>query len=244
MLAAMPFDDEADAVRSPTAPTSGWSPASGRATAGGSCAWRARSARGQVFVNNYGAGGGVELPFGGVKPFRPRPREGLRGAVRIHRAQDRRAAARIGRRKSHMRQGGGAEAARRALRDAAVRGDGIDVGAGGDSLGNYREFMPRCAPAAHGTCPTATRRCSRASRTTADFVHSSRASSTCASPRSRSTTGSGAEARRPSGGHRPRRGSATNRACSRRRSTPTTSGRSRSPTFASWSPRSVNVTDR
>ena len=24
-------------------------------------------ASGQVFVNNYGAGGGVELPFGGVK---------------------------------------------------------------------------------------------------------------------------------------------------------------------------------
>ena len=33
----------------------------------GSCAWPARFASGQVFVNNYGAGGGVELPFGGVK---------------------------------------------------------------------------------------------------------------------------------------------------------------------------------
>jgi aldehyde dehydrogenase (NAD+) len=35
-------------------------------TAAGRCAWRARSAAGQVFINNYGAGGGVELPFGGV----------------------------------------------------------------------------------------------------------------------------------------------------------------------------------
>ena len=26
-----------------------------------------RPTRGQVFINNYGAGGGVELPFGGVK---------------------------------------------------------------------------------------------------------------------------------------------------------------------------------
>ena len=37
---------------------------------------------GQVFVNGYGAGGGVELPFGGFKQLRPRPREGLRGALR------------------------------------------------------------------------------------------------------------------------------------------------------------------
>ncbi len=32
---------------------------------------------GQVFVNNYGAGGGVELPFGGMKGSG----EGLRGAL-------------------------------------------------------------------------------------------------------------------------------------------------------------------
>ena len=37
---------------------------------------------GQVFVNGYGAGGGIELPFGGFKQVRPRPREGLRGALR------------------------------------------------------------------------------------------------------------------------------------------------------------------
>ncbi len=53
--------------RSRTRPTSGSSPASGRATADASSGWRARVRSGQVFVNNYGAGGGVELPFGGVK---------------------------------------------------------------------------------------------------------------------------------------------------------------------------------
>ena len=47
---------------------------------------------GQVFVNNYGAGGGVELPFGGVKHSGLRPRKGFRGAVRFHDAEDRRAA--------------------------------------------------------------------------------------------------------------------------------------------------------
>ena len=43
-----------------------WSPASGPATAAAPCGWRARVHAGQVFINNYGAGGGVELPFGGV----------------------------------------------------------------------------------------------------------------------------------------------------------------------------------
>ncbi len=43
---------------------------------------------GQVFVNNYGAGGGVELPFGGVKGFGPRPREGLRGPLRLRLDED------------------------------------------------------------------------------------------------------------------------------------------------------------
>jgi aldehyde dehydrogenase (NAD+) len=37
-----------------------------RVTARGRCALRRRLHAGQVFVNNYGAGGGVELPFGGV----------------------------------------------------------------------------------------------------------------------------------------------------------------------------------
>jgi aldehyde dehydrogenase (NAD+) len=61
------FDDEADAVRiangTPYGLVAGvWTRDGGR---------QLRVARalkcGQVFVNNYGAGGGIELPFGGVK---------------------------------------------------------------------------------------------------------------------------------------------------------------------------------
>jgi aldehyde dehydrogenase (NAD+) len=67
VLSAMPFSDEADAIRLANATDFGlvagvWTRDGGR---------QLRMARaiksGQVFVNNYGAGGGVELPFGGVK---------------------------------------------------------------------------------------------------------------------------------------------------------------------------------
>ena len=66
-LVAMPFADEAEAIRLANATDYGlvagvWTRDGGR---------QLRLARavqsGQVFVNNYGAGGGVELPFGGVK---------------------------------------------------------------------------------------------------------------------------------------------------------------------------------
>ena len=67
VLSAMPFKDEEDAVVLANATDYGlvagvWTRDGGR---------QARMARrlrwGQVFVNCYGAGGGVELPFGGVK---------------------------------------------------------------------------------------------------------------------------------------------------------------------------------
>ncbi len=64
--AIIPFDDEADALRI----------ANGTAYGLVASVWTANGARqmrmakklraGQVFINNYGAGGGVELPFGGV----------------------------------------------------------------------------------------------------------------------------------------------------------------------------------
>jgi aldehyde dehydrogenase (NAD+) len=63
----IPFEDEADALRIANGTDYGlvagvWTADGGR---------QMRMARGietgQVFINNYGAGGGVELPFGGVK---------------------------------------------------------------------------------------------------------------------------------------------------------------------------------
>lgn len=67
VLAAMPFDDEADAIRLANATDYGllaavWTENGGRQQ-------RVSKAMrvGQVFINCYGAGGGVELPFGGVK---------------------------------------------------------------------------------------------------------------------------------------------------------------------------------
>jgi aldehyde dehydrogenase (NAD+) len=67
VLAIIPFDDEEDAVRLANATDFGliagiWT---------GDGARQIRMARrmkcGQVYLNCYGAGGGVELPFGGVK---------------------------------------------------------------------------------------------------------------------------------------------------------------------------------
>jgi aldehyde dehydrogenase (NAD+) len=67
VLAAMPFQDEDHAVQLANATPFGlvagiWTRDGGRQLR---MARRVRS--GQVFINNYGAGGGVELPFGGVK---------------------------------------------------------------------------------------------------------------------------------------------------------------------------------
>jgi aldehyde dehydrogenase (NAD+) len=67
VLAAMPFQDEADALR--LANGTDYGLVAGVWTRDGARQLRmARKLRcGQVFINNYGAGGGVELPFGGVK---------------------------------------------------------------------------------------------------------------------------------------------------------------------------------
>ena len=67
VLAAMSFKDEDHAVELANATQFGlvagiWTRDGGRQLR---MAKRVRS--GQVFINNYGAGGGVELPFGGVK---------------------------------------------------------------------------------------------------------------------------------------------------------------------------------
>jgi aldehyde dehydrogenase (NAD+) len=67
VLSATPFVDEADAIHLANATEFGL--VAGVWTENGSR--QARVAHqvhsGQVFINCYGAGGGVELPFGGVK---------------------------------------------------------------------------------------------------------------------------------------------------------------------------------
>ena len=67
VLAAMSFRDEDEAVAQANATQFGL--VAGIWTKDGARQFRMarRVKSGQVFVNNYGAGGGVELPFGGVK---------------------------------------------------------------------------------------------------------------------------------------------------------------------------------
>ena len=67
MLAAMPFESEEEALALANGTLYGL--VAGIWTRDGARQMRlARRVRaGQVFVNNYGAGGGVELPFGGTR---------------------------------------------------------------------------------------------------------------------------------------------------------------------------------
>jgi aldehyde dehydrogenase (NAD+) len=67
VLCAMPFEDEDQAVELANATQFGL--VAGVWTRDGARQFRMarRIQSGQVFINNYGAGGGVELPFGGVK---------------------------------------------------------------------------------------------------------------------------------------------------------------------------------
>ena len=67
VLAVMPFEDEAEAVILANGTPFGL--VSGIWTKDGARQFRMakKIKSGQVFINNYGAGGGVELPFGGVK---------------------------------------------------------------------------------------------------------------------------------------------------------------------------------
>jgi aldehyde dehydrogenase (NAD+) len=67
VLSVIPFEDEADAIRIANGTEYGL--AAGVWTRDGARQLRVAHAMhcGQVFVNGYGAGGGIELPFGGVK---------------------------------------------------------------------------------------------------------------------------------------------------------------------------------
>jgi aldehyde dehydrogenase (NAD+) len=67
VLVAMPFDDEADAIKLANGTDFGL--VAGVWSQDGSRAMRvAKKIRvGQMYINGYGAGGGIELPFGGMK---------------------------------------------------------------------------------------------------------------------------------------------------------------------------------
>ncbi|GAB5429450.1 MAG: aldehyde dehydrogenase family protein [Devosia indica] len=67
VLAAIPFDDEADAIRLANGTDFGL--IAGVWTDSGARQMRLAKAirAGQVYINGYGAGGGIELPFGGFK---------------------------------------------------------------------------------------------------------------------------------------------------------------------------------
>ena len=67
VLSVIPFEDEADAISIANGTEFGL--VAGVWSRDGSRMMRVARAMqcGQVFVNGYGAGGGIELPFGGVK---------------------------------------------------------------------------------------------------------------------------------------------------------------------------------
>ena len=67
VLVAIRFQDEQDAVRIANGTPYGLAAGVWTSDLGRSLRLAHNIRSGQVFVNNYGAGGGVELPFGGVK---------------------------------------------------------------------------------------------------------------------------------------------------------------------------------
>ena len=67
VLSVLPFDDEEDAVRLANATDYGLVGAVWTKDGNRQQRVAKRMNCGQVFINNYGAGGGVELPFGGMK---------------------------------------------------------------------------------------------------------------------------------------------------------------------------------
>jgi aldehyde dehydrogenase (NAD+) len=67
ILVALPFADEADALHLAEDTEFGLVAGVWTADIGRAMRLSRRLKCGQVYINNFGAGGGVELPFGGVK---------------------------------------------------------------------------------------------------------------------------------------------------------------------------------
>jgi aldehyde dehydrogenase (NAD+) len=67
VLSAIPFEDEADAIRIANGTEFGLAAAIWTADGGRQLRMAHAMRCGQVFINGYGAGGGIELPFGGIK---------------------------------------------------------------------------------------------------------------------------------------------------------------------------------
>ncbi|HEX2013136.1 MAG TPA: aldehyde dehydrogenase family protein, partial [Roseateles sp.] len=86
VLAAFAFDGEDEAVSLANGTPYGLTAAVWTRDGGRQLRCAQRIEAGQVFVNNYGAGGGIELPFGGMKHSgygREKAFEGLRGFTTI-----------------------------------------------------------------------------------------------------------------------------------------------------------------
>ena len=87
VLAAMPFDEDHAVELANATPALAWWPGWTRDGAR-QLRMARRVASGQVFINNYGAGGGVERPWR-RQVQQPRAREEASGAVRVHHPEDR-----------------------------------------------------------------------------------------------------------------------------------------------------------
>ena len=86
VLATFPFADEAEAVKLANGTDFGLVASVWTRDGDRQMRLTRKLGAGQVFINNYGAGGGVELPFGGVKHSgfgREKAFEGMRGFTQI-----------------------------------------------------------------------------------------------------------------------------------------------------------------